>query len=213
LSNGFFITFEGGEGCGKSTQARLLSDELNAQGYNTTLTREPGGVSSSEKIREILVEGDKNSLYPMTELLLLFAARFEHIERKIKPELNKGNIVICDRFYDSSIAYQGYGHGIELSKIEQLKKVSIDSFHPDLTFLLDLPVLEGLSRSRRIENRELRFENMDVSFHEKVHNGFNQIAKNNPSRFTIIDASQPIEKIKKYILDIVSEKINIHKEL
>lgn len=212
MTNGFFITFEGGEGCGKSTQARLLSEELNSQGYNTILTREPGGVSSAERIRKILVEGEKNSLFPMTELLLLFAARFEHVERKIKPELNNGNIVICDRFYDSSLAYQGYGHGIDLNKIEHLKSLTIDSFQPDLTFLLDLPVMEGLSRSKRTNNKELRFENMDVSFHEKLQNGFNQIAKNNSTRFSIIDASQSIEQIKKIILNIVFDKITINKE-
>ena len=213
MTNGLFITFEGGEGCGKSTQSRFLFDELTSKGYNTILTREPGGVSSAEKIREILVKGNKDSLLPMSELLLLFAARYEHVEKKIKPELNKGTIVICDRFFDSSIAYQGYGHGIEVKKIEQLKFLTIDLFEPDLTFLLNLEVSEGLSRSKKRNNKELRFENMDLSFHEKLHNGFIQIAKNNSERFIIIDASKSINQIKQTILGIVLKKLKLKKEL
>ena len=211
MTNGFFITFEGGEGSGKSTQVKLLSEQLKSRNYKTLLTREPGGVNSAEAIRKIIVEGHKDTLLPMSELLLLFAARYEHVEKKIIPAINNGTVVICDRFIDSSIAYQGYGHGIDLKKIYELSKLTIGNFKPDLTIFLDIPVEEGILRSKNIKNEEQRFENMDLSFHKKLHNGFKIIASENSDRFIRVDATKSIEKVKEEILAITLNKISLQK--
>lgn len=199
---GLFITLEGGEGAGKSTQSRRLKSALEAEGYEVVLTREPGGTPESEKIRDLLVQRDGGDWTPIAECLLFFAARQMHVEKLIKPALAEGKIVISDRFTDSTIAYQGYGHGFDIPTIRQVEKVALDGFKPDMTFVLDLPVEEGLSRSLRQkdissgkENTEDRFEKLKRDFHEKLRQGFLEIASQDQARCTVVNAMQSADEV------------------
>jgi len=199
---GLFITLEGGEGAGKTTQYRKIKKYYETLGHEVVLTREPGGTPEAEKIRNLLVQRDGGNWTPMAECLLFFAARQMHVETLIKPAIAYGKVVISDRFTDSTVAYQGYGHGFDLSVIRQIETITLNGFCPDLTFLLDIPVENGLRRSldqknkaAGLENTEDRFEKMDKSFHEKLRQGFLTIAKENPDRVTVIDASQSADDV------------------
>jgi len=199
---GLFITLEGGEGAGKSTQSRRLKSALEQMGRDVVLTREPGGTPEAEKIRDLLVQRDGGNWTPMAECLLFFAARQMHVETLIKPSLAHGKIVICDRFTDSTIAYQGYGHGFDLPTIRGIEQLSLGNFKPDLTFILDLPVTDGLSRSLKQkdvsqgkENTEDRFEKLKQDFHEKLRQGFLTIAVNEPERCVVVDATQSADAV------------------
>lgn len=192
---GLFITLEGGEGAGKSTQSRRLKASLESAGRDVILTREPGGTPEAEKIRDLLVQRDGGNWTPMAECLLFFAARQMHIETLIKPALAAGKIVICDRFTDSTIAYQGYGHGFDIPTIQQIAKLALGDFKPDLTFILDLPANDGLARSLRQkdisagkENTEDRFEKLKIDFHEKLRQGFLDIASQETERCVVVNA-------------------------
>ena len=211
---GLLITFEGGEGAGKSTQSRKLKEYLEAKGRSVVLTREPGGTPEAEKIRDLLVQRDGGDWTPLAECLLFFAARQMHVETLIKPALAQGKIVICDRFTDSTRAYQSYGHGFSLDTIEKLNDVALDGFAPDLTLILDLPVELGLQRSfaqkEKSAGREAtedRFEKLDKAFHEKLRQGFLAIAASNPQRCRVIDATQTADQmfvsIEKVVADVV----------
>ncbi len=199
MNKGFFITLEGGEGSGKSTQIKTLAARLRDEGHEVVITREPGGTPEAEKIRELLVKRDGGAWTPVAEILLLFAARQMHVERLIKPELENGSIVISDRFTDSTRAYQSYGHGIPLETVEGINKLALNGFAPDLTFILDIPVEMGLARAgkrlQRDKSGEDRFENLDVSFHERLRKGYLDIARKEAGRCVVIDASQPVEKV------------------
>lgn len=204
-----FISLEGGEGAGKTTQINRLADHLTALGHRVLTTREPGGTKEAESIRNLLVQRDGGDWDAMAEVLLLFAARVMHIENVIKPALADNKIVICDRFSDSTFAYQGYGRGIDLKKIKEIERVSINAFKPELTFILDIDVRQGLERSNKrlsdqkgYEQTEDRFERMDIIFHEKLRAGFLDIAKNNPQRCHIVDATKNISDIE----DIIRQK-------
>lgn len=205
---GRFITFEGGEGAGKTTQIKLLAEKLRDNGKEVITTREPGGVPEAEKIRALLVESDGGNWDPLSECLLFFTARRMHVETLIKPALKQGKTVISDRFTDSTIAYQGYGHSFDLDLIERTKQLSIGNFKPDITFLLDLPVEVGLNRSKirlaDINSNEDRFENLNIEFHQNLRDGFLKLAQNEPDRFRIIDANSSIEEISKNIWDSIS---------
>lgn len=200
---GLFITLEGGEGTGKTTQIKRLREVLERQGHEIVVTREPGGTPEAEKIRELLVHRDGGNWTPMAECLLLFAARQMHIETLIKPALIEGKIVISDRFTDSTRAYQSYGHGLDIRVIEHLKNLCLQGFEPDMTFILDIDVKEGLARAgKRLESEqsgEDRFEQLDISFHEKLRKGYLEIAADNPDRCVIVDASQSIDAIAKIL--------------
>lgn len=203
---GLFITLEGGEGAGKSTQSRRLKSALESAGRDVVLTREPGGTPEAEKIRDLLVQRDGGNWTPMAECLLFFAARQMHVETLIKPAIAAGKIVICDRFTDSTIAYQGYGHGFDISTIQQVAKLSLGDFKPDLTFVLDLPVADGLARSLKQkdmaggkENTEDRFEKLKIDFHEKLRQGFLTIAKHEPSRCVVVDAGGSADDVYNVI--------------
>lgn len=207
---GLFITLEGGEGAGKSTQSRKLKEFLEGRGRDVVLTREPGGTPEAEKIRDLLVQRDGGNWTPLAECLLFFAARQMHVEKLIKPAVDSGKIVICDRFTDSTRAYQSYGYGFPLDKIEELNKAALDNYSPDVTLILDLPVEVGLQRSfsqkEKSQGREAtedRFEKMDKSFHEKLRQGFLDIAQKNPQRCRVIDATlgpdEIFESIKKVL--------------
>ena len=209
MSRGLFITFEGGEGAGKSTQCRLLAEALTTQGHTCLLTREPGGSPGAEQIRSLLVQGDKDRWDTMTEMLLFMAARRNHLTQTIWPALQAGKVVICDRFLDSTVAYQGYGYGKNQKTIDDIYRVYhliAGDFKPDLTFILDLDPADGIRRSlSRTGNTEQRFESMDLTCHQNLRTGFLELAKNN-DRYYVIDALQSIDIIHRKITDIVRQK-------
>jgi len=202
MKNYNFITFEGIEGCGKSTQVKNLQEFFVKNNLDCLATREPGGSEIGNKIRQILLDKNHNLINPKTELLLNFASRIEHIEQKIKPALKQNKKVICDRFFDSTIAYQGYAMGVDLNQIKQIQEIAIGNLVPDITFLIDLPVEIAFERIKsRSENN--RYESMNIDFHQKVRHGFLEIAKNNP-RFAIIDGSKSREEISNQIISFIS---------
>ncbi len=208
---GLFITFEGGEGSGKTTQIHALERFLSQSGYEVVKTREPGGTPEAEKIRDFLVSREGGDWSPEAEVLLLYAARSMHVQQIILPALQRGACVISDRFSDSTLAYQGYGHGYDLDKIKQLDHLILNGFQPDLTFILDIPAEQGLQRSKaRLsaettakDQQEDRFENLALEFHDKLRNGFLDIAKQNPERCHVIDARQDIHAVTDYITAIM----------
>ncbi len=203
MNKGFFITLEGGEGAGKSTQAQFIKGFLNDRGHAIAITREPGGTVDAEKIRHLIVDRDGGNWSPLEETLLLFTARMNHIDHKIKPALDRREIVICDRFTDSTIAYQGYGRGVDLNLIKLLQEKFLNNFKPDLTFLFDLDPKIGLVRSSKRQaetnSTEDKFENLNIQFHEILRDAFLTLARSEPSRFIILDASQSIEMIQSEI--------------
>jgi dTMP kinase len=203
---GKFISFEGIEGTGKSTQARLLQQSLLGLGYEVILTEEPGGTLISLRIREILLSVDHTNMKPLTELLLYNAARAQHIEEVILPALNRGAVVITDRFTDSTFAYQGYGRGIDLKLLESIDKIATNGLRPDMTMLLDLDVETGLTRNRRI-NKTDRLELEDVEFHKRVRKGYHELAAKEPERIKVLDASVGIEELKIVIARIIPDFI------
>lgn len=186
---GRFITLEGGEGAGKSTQAKRLAAALRQAGIDVLETREPGGSPGAEEIRRLLTTGEANRWSPMAETLLHFAARADHLRRTIRPALMAGRWVCCDRFADSTMAYQGYGHGVDRGFIATLAGAVLQDLRPDLTLVFDLPVEQGLARAARRAGQEDRYEKMDRAFHESLHRGFLAIAASDPQRCMVIDAS------------------------
>ena len=195
--SGLFITIEGIECVGKSTNAKFISDLLNKKNIKTHVTREPGGTSLGEKIRKILLFEQDDSISPLGELLLLFAAREKHINEVIKPNLEQGKWGISDRFTDASFAYQGFGRGLGFDQVNQLKQIIQNDFDPDLTFLLDAPI--DVIKSRRKLNPNDRFESEDRQFFERVRQGYLQLASVFEDRVRIIDATQPIEQVQSEI--------------
>ena len=204
----FFISIEGFDGTGKTTQASILKKNLDDLNIDSILVREPGSTSFSEKIREILKEN--TDIETLTELLLFQASRFELVKKVIIPNLETGKVVITDRFSDSSIAYQGYGGGLDIKLIETLNNISTSNLKPDLTFLLDLNLESSKKRtfSRNNDEQIDKFEKKDSIFHKKVKDGFLEILKNNIDRIIKIDASKDIYEISELILNIALEKIN-----
>lgn len=197
---GYFITFEGVEGCGKTTQIKLLAELLSTRGANALLTREPGGCPIADKIRTILLDAENRALSPLSELMLYAAARTQHVTEVITPALATGNIVLCDRFCDATVAYQSFGRGIDRSVIYTLNHLACDGVSPDLTVLVDCDPRVGLERARRrIEAtsgpREERFELEALAFHERVRAGYLQLAAEEPERFLIIDGADTVEAI------------------
>jgi dTMP kinase len=195
---GIFITFEGGEGSGKSTQAKLLYKFLKSQKYKVILTKEPGGTKISNKIRKILLDSNNKKITKKTEILLYFASRAQHIEELIKPYLKKNYIVISDRFSDSTLAYQGIARGINLKIVEFIDNFVTEKIKPDLTFLLDLPCEVAL---KRLKNKN-RIDRESLEFHKKVREGFLKIARKNKKRIKILNAEEDILKIHKKIKEI-----------
>ena len=202
----YFITFEGGEGVGKSTQCKILAERLEDKlKKNVVLTREPGGTELGEALRAILLDPDVPSMHEISELLLMFAGRAEHLTRVIKPALANGNIVICDRFTDASFAYQGGGRGVDLKQIAQLENLVQGSFTPDLTFLLDLDPEIGLTRAARRSDRD-RFEQEKLHFFQRVRAAYLHRAQAQAKRFCVIAADETVEHIAAQIFDRVCEK-------
>lgn len=204
---GIFISFEGIEGTGKTTHARLLSEHLIEKGYEVILTQEPGGTVIGDRIREILLRVDHKEMSYMTELLLYNAARAQHLSEKILPALNEEKIVITDRFTDSTVAYQGYGRGIDIQLIMSINNIATEEIKPDLTILFDLDVETGLKRNKGI-NKVDRLELEDMEFHERVRDGYLKIAESEPERIKIIDASLPLEVIAHKVWETVNQLLN-----
>jgi dTMP kinase len=207
-----FITFEGVEGSGKTTQIQRLKKYLTQKGIPCKVTREPGGCPISEKVRRILLNPDHRKMVPLSELFLYEAARAQHVKEVIDPLLKKGVVVLCDRFNDATIAYQGYGRKIDLEWVKNLNRFSSQTIRPDVTFLLDCPSHLGLKRALR-RNRTLkrekegRFEQEKVQFHHRVRKGYLSIAKKEPNRVKLIDTRQGEEKVFERIQKIIDELI------
>ena len=206
MTTGIFITLEGGEGAGKSTQLKLLEDRLATRGIDIIRTREPGGVPSAETIRDLLVNGETDKWRPLTETLLHFAARHEHISRLVQPALENGQWILCDRFADSTTAYQGYAQNIELDTISTLYRLAVGNLEPNLTIILDLPVQVGLERAEDRGIGGTRYERMGIEFHQQLRDGFLKIAANNPHRCSVVDATRSIEEISENIMTLVETR-------
>ena len=209
---GRFISLEGGEGAGKSTQIVAMKGYIESKGKKVLRTREPGGAGGAEELRELLVSGEANRWDPISETLIIYAARREHWIKKIQPALEDGLWVISDRFSDSTIVYQGYGKGVNQALIRNLHLLTLGDVYPDLTLILDLPaqtgLKRGLSRDQETNTANTRFENMKLSFHNRVRNGFKEIASKYPNRVHSLNAEKPIEEVTKDINDILSRAFN-----
>ncbi|ODB88872.1 dTMP kinase [Candidatus Thiodiazotropha endoloripes] len=200
---GRFITVEGGEGAGKSSNLDYIRSLLSSAGKQVVFTREPGGTPLGEAIRDLLLGHQHTGMADDTELLLMFAARAEHLQQKIKPALQQGQWVLCDRFTDASYAYQGAGRGLASDRIASLEQFVQGELRPDLTLLLDLPVEQGLARAGQRSEPD-RFEKQEMSFFEKVRAGYLEIAAREPHRVKIIDASKPLETVQQQIDHVVT---------
>ncbi|MBG9367104.1 dTMP kinase [Streptococcus sp. NLN64] len=206
MKKGFLISIEGPDGSGKSTLIQELAQFYNEKGVEVVVTREPGGVRIAEQIRQIILDPDHMEMDEKTELLLYIASRRQHLVEKVLPALERGALVLMDRFIDSSVAYQGYGRGLDLEAIHWLNQFATDGKKPDLTLLLDLPASEGLARIQASRSDDVdRLDQEDLSWHEQVRQGYLAIAKNDPVRFVQIDASQEFQKVLADALDIVIE--------
>ncbi|OGU23753.1 MAG: dTMP kinase [Hydrogenophilales bacterium RIFOXYD1_FULL_62_11] len=199
-----FLSIEGGEGAGKSSLIRAIQDQLAAQGHTVTLTREPGGTPVAERIREVLLTGGEEAICDHAELLLMFAARAQHLEHVIRPALARGDYVICDRFIDSSYAYQGAGRGMPLDTIASLERMVVDVV-PSLTLLLDLDVKQGTQRARSRPGTPDRIEVEHQAFFERVRQGYRSRADADPERIRVIDASQPMKHVQQDALSVVAD--------
>ncbi len=207
-ASGRFITLEGGEGAGKSTQVVRLKEWLERQGHEVVATREPGGAPGAEMVRKLLVEGPVERWDGVTEALLHFAARRDHLRSTVWPALKRGAWVISDRFADSTMAYQGYGHGADRTMLGGLYDMAVGEFCPDLTLILDLPVEIGLARAASRRGTETRYESLPIAFHERVRAGFLDIAAVDPERCVVIDANRDIDTIAAAIAEAVTSRLD-----
>lgn len=213
---GTFITFEGIEGSGKSTQIALLANYLTARGVRHVLTREPGGTLIGDQVRKILLDPANRLLDPAAELLLYAASRAQHLREIIIPALADGAIVLCDRFSDATIAYQGYGRGLEIGMINSLDRIVTAGMRPDLTLLFDIEAASGIARARGRNNSrgletEARFENEELVFHERVRQGYLTLVMQEPERIRIVDASLSPESVQAQVRQLVDERLRIEK--
>jgi dTMP kinase len=208
--HGRFITFEGGEGAGKSTQLKRLAVRLQARGPEVVATREPGGSPGAEAIRELVLNGAADRWSPVTETLLMYAARRDHVERVIRPALARGAWVVCDRFADSTRAYQGAAGGTDPELIAALETHILETTRPDLTLIFDLAVEEGLARAHARAGSEMRFESKGVAFHQRLRDGFLAIAEDEPGRCAVIDAGGSIEEVEARVWAAVEGRLAVH---
>ncbi|WP_114391655.1 dTMP kinase [Oleisolibacter albus] len=204
---GRFITLEGGEGAGKSTQIRLLADWLRAQGIAVETTREPGGSPGAEEIRALLVTGTPGRWQPMTEALLLNAARHQHLAETVRPALAAGRWVLCDRYADSTFAYQGAGHGLDPDLLRDLHRAATGGLVPDLTLLLDIDPEIGLARAGARAGNETRYEQMALAFHRRLRDGYRRIAEAEPQRVAVIDAARGVDAIQADLRAVLSDRL------
>ncbi|TAL37148.1 MAG: dTMP kinase [Phenylobacterium sp.] len=210
MARGRFITFEGGEGAGKSTQVRRLAARLTVEGREVVTTREPGGSPGAESIRELVLKGSADRWSPTTETLLMYAARRDHIERVIRPAVERGAWVICDRFADSTRAYQGAAGGVDPGFISALETYILEGTRPDLTLVFDLPAEVGLERAHARAGSEMRFESKGMAFHERLREGFRAIAAGEPDRCVLIDAAGAMDAVEAAVWAAVAERLAAH---
>jgi len=202
-----FITLEGPDGSGKSTQVQPLADFLRQEGYTVFTTREPGGTTISDQVREVLIRLDNRSMYPRTETLLFCAARAQLVEEVIRPRLQRGEIILCDRYADSTLAYQGYGHGNDLLVLHQLLDFATGGLWPDLTILFDIDAITGLNRRKVGGGEWNRLDDYQIAFHKKVRDGYLEMAHKDPQRWTIVNADQEIDKVQADLRSLVLSRI------
>lgn len=207
-SPGRFITLEGGEGAGKSTQIQVVKDYLEARGIDVIVTREPGGTPVGQEIRNLLVSGDKDKWSPLSETLLILADRAAHLERVIRPALADGKYVVCDRFFDSTRAYQGIAGGLGLEIIHNLQQPVLGTTLPDVTLLLDIDPEKGLSRAQE-RGGDLRFESKTLAYHQTLRQAFLDFAKQEPERMVVIDADRDIEAVSTDIITVLGERLDV----
>ena len=205
---GRFITLEGGEGAGKSTQIQVIKDYLQTRGNDVVVTREPGGTSEGQEIRNLLVSGDKDKWSPLSETLLILADRAAHLERVIRPALAEGKYVVCDRFFDSTKAYQGVAGGLGLDVIHNLQQPVLGTTLPDVTLLLDIDPEKGLRRAQE-RGGELRFESKTLAYHSALRNAFLDFAAQEPERIFVIDADRDVQAVSADILAVLDERLNV----
>lgn len=208
MTQGSFISFEGGEGAGKSTQIRRLAERLQAAGHDVVVTREPGGSTGAEAIRELLVNGAADRWSPVTETLLMYAARRDHVERVIRPALAQGKVVLCDRFADSTRAYQGAGGDAPASLIASLEEHVLNGTVPVLTLILDLPAEVGLQRAEA-RGGAARFESKGLDFHQRLRAGYLEIARQEPERCVVINADATIDDVTAAIAEAVAQRLDL----
>lgn len=202
----FFISIEGPDGSGKSTQARLLADHLKDQRHDVLFTREPGGTEIGDQIRQVLMALDNKRMSPQAEFLLFSASRAQLVRAVIQPHLARGGVVVCDRFYDSSLAYQGYGHQLDLDQLRLVTQFVTGGLVPDVTLLLDLPSEEGLNR-RKEAGLWNRLDDYDLAFHERVREGYLELAKGTPERWVVIDATRSEVEIQGQMREAVLPRL------
>lgn len=210
MKRGFFITFEGGEGAGKSIQVEILASHLHEEGYQVTVTREPGGTRIGEQIREITHSQENVDLEAVTEAYLMAAARAQHVEQIIFPSLLSGKVLVCDRYVDSSIAYQGYGRELGPEKIAKLNKLAVNDAIPDLTIFLDLLPETGHKRRLKAHKIQDRLDLQQKDFYQRVHRGYLELSKKEPKRFVVIDASKSIEQVAVEVWQVVKRALVEH---
>jgi len=210
VTRGRFITFEGGEGAGKSTQVKRLVTRLEAGGREVVMTREPGGSPGAESIRDIVLRGDADRWSPVTETLLMYAARRDHVERVIRPALARGAWVVCDRFADSTRAYQGAAGGTDPGLIAALETYILEDTRPNLTLVFDLPAEVGLERAHIRAGAEMRFESKGMAFHERLREAFLAIATREPERCAVIDACDTMDGVEAQVWAAVAERLAVH---
>jgi dTMP kinase len=203
----YFITLEGPDGGGKTLQANRLAEHLRQLGHKTLLTREPGGTTIGDQVRKVLNNLENTRMDPHTEFLLFSAARAQHVREVIRPHLSAGGVVVCDRYYDSSLAYQGYGHQLDLATLQAVTRFATDGLTPDLTLLFDLPAEQGLER-RQMGGDWNRLDAYALEFHQRVRQGYAQLAEQEPERWVRIDATRPAEEVWEELIEIVSTKLD-----
>jgi dTMP kinase len=203
-----FITLEGPEGSGKSSQLPILADWLREQGYNVYPTREPGCTLISDQIRTILHDLENTAMHPRTEILLYLASRSQHVEEVIRPLLEKDTIVLCDRYADSTLAYQGYGHGVDIPTLKKLLDFSTGGLYPDLTILLDLNVEIGLERRKQSGGEWNRLDAYALAFHKRVREGYLTLVADEPQRWRIVDAAQSFDDVQKAIREVIRAELS-----
>ena len=206
--SGLFITLEGLEGSGKTTQQKYIVDELRDKGFDVLLTREPGATRLGKRIRKLLLDPEWSEMTPRAEILLFAADRAQHVEEVVKPALEDGKIVISDRYFDSNLAYQGYGRGLDIEIVKKINLWAVDYLKPDLTFFLDLPVEVGLARARAqtVDKLGDRLEREELKFYQQIRDGYLKLAEES-ERFRVIDANRSIKEVKADVLQVIEEMI------
>ena len=206
--SGLFITLEGGEGAGKTTVANSVIERLSLLGIKAIYTREPGGIKIAEKIREVILDRNHTEMDGRTEALLYAAARRQHLVEKVRPAMEKGYVVLCDRFVDSSIVYQGYARGIGMDEVRKINEFAIEGFMPKLTIFFDIPPREGLKRISENKGREVnRLDLEDLSFHELVYEGYKKQVLTDPSRIISVDATKSIKELTNEVCALILDQI------